>query len=220
MKRKTILLSLVLVLVTVPAFTQDSRLELMGWITSADFSGEDEDDENNVGDRFSLDFDSAKGYGAAIRFYWTPSISTEVAASVIKPDANFVFPISGGNLGTSQDLELLPITAVIQFHLRGERRFDPYIGGGVGYLLIDDITNLDDFADADVGAIDLDDDYGFVVNAGVGFRLTPNFSINLDAKYISLDSEAQVTFVRGDFVEKRELAIDPLIISGGIGFRF
>jgi len=207
-------LALLLSLVATSTTAQDRRFEIVGSAVLIDPSGNDETDE------FSLDFGSASGYGLGLNFWLSPRISVAAAASVVKPDANFSFFNTLDTISSSQGLDLIPITGLLRLHFFRESRFNPYLGAGVGYVLFDDVSDIGDLADADVGAISFKDDYGFVGNAGIDLRFGRRFSLNVDAKYLPLKSDTEVTFVRGDFVQKQELTIDPLIVSAGIGINF
>ncbi|HXI14236.1 MAG TPA: OmpW family outer membrane protein [Thermoanaerobaculia bacterium] len=214
MRTTIFVLGLLVSFVAASMSAQERRFEIVGSAVFIDPSGKDETDE------FSLDFGSASGYGLGLNFWFSPRVSVAAAASVVKPDANFSFFNTSDGIDSSQGLELIPITGLVRLHFFRESRFNPYLGAGVGYVLFDDVSDIGDLSDADVGAINFKDDYGFVGNAGLDVRFGRRFSLNVDAKYLPLKSDTEVTFVRGEFVQKQELSIDPLIVSAGIGFSF
>jgi len=70
--------------------------------------------------------------------------------------------------------EMMPVTAVLQFHFAPNGRFDPYFGAGAAYVLIDDVDTPDELNNIDFERLDFDDDVGLALNAGLGIRLTDN----------------------------------------------
>lgn len=212
---KRILLPLLLLTFPVAAFAQNSMLDLTGRLVWADPQGKNdfEDDESN------FDLDSSEGYGVAVNIHWGERISTEVGAYSVDSDATLDTPVTGVNLGS---LEMIPITATLQYHLMGASRIDPYIGGGVAYVLFDELSS-NDLRELDIEAIDFEDDFGYLANAGLSLGLTSNIAVNVDAKWISVSSATIARPVGGvDDVEGEEVEIDvdPLLISAGITFRF
>lgn len=212
---KRILLPLLLLTFPVTVFAQNSMLDLTGRLVWADPQGKNdfEDDESN------FDLDSSEGYGVAVNIHWGERISTEVGAYSVDSDATLDTPVTGVNLGS---LEMIPITATLQYHLMGASRIDPYIGGGVAYVLFDELSS-NDLRELDIEAIDFEDDFGYLANAGLSLGLTSNIAVNVDAKWISVSSATIARPVGGvDDVEGEEVEIDvdPLLISAGITFRF
>lgn len=212
---KRILLPLLLLTFPVAAFAQNSMLDLTGRVVWADPQGKNdfEDDQSN------FDLDSSEGYGAALNIHWGERISTEVGAYSVDSDATLDTPVTGVNLGS---LEMIPLTATLQYHLMGASRIDPYIGGGVAYVLFDELSS-NDLRELDIEAIDFEDDFGYLANAGLSLGLTSNIALNVDAKWISVSSATIARPVGGvDDVEgdKVEIDIDPLLISAGVTLRF
>jgi outer membrane protein W len=195
-----------------PLFAQSRSVDVTGWLSRVDPHG-----DNNFGTQVrSLDFDSANGYGAAVNVFWGNHLSTEFAAYVADSDVR-VRPVGGGN-DINGDLEIIPITATLQYHLMPEGRFDPYIGGGVAYVLFDNVDNTSDLNDVFVGDIDFKDDYGFVANAGLSIDLTSKLALNVEGKYVPVDSAATAHLPSG--TEKVDISVNPLIFSAGLQFQF
>lgn len=215
---KAVRLFLILSLVSlaaVPAFAQSRSVDLTGYVSWMDPSGDNtivDDPDGSI----DLNFDADQGFGLALDVFWSNRISTELAVMKFSPEA--AFEGSGGFEDLiAGDLDMMPITAALRFHFAPESRFDPYLGAGVGYILFDEIdsSNLDDI---DIGALDVDDDYGFLLNAGFSFDITPNFAIVGDAKYVPVESS--INAVGADDAEAIDLEINPLILSAGISFQF
>jgi len=167
-------------------------------------------------DETEFDFDdAATGYGASANIFFGDRLSAEFAIANVSAEASGRRRAVGG--GFTGDVDMMPVTAVLQFHFAPNAFIDPYIGGGAAYVLFDDfetqgISNLD--------RIDIEDDVGFAINAGVGLRLGGRFRANVDAKYIPLEANATaVNVAPGSGVEGR-FNVSPIIISAGVGLSF
>lgn len=218
MKRPLIVLAVLLSLAAVPAFSQSRSVDVTGWVTWVDPSGDNTfDNVNNFGDLDRLEFDTEQGFGAAINVFWTNRISTEFAASVTEPDLDMRFSEPGAP-AIAGSLEMMPITVVLQYHFNPEGRFDPYVGAGAAWVLFDEIES-DNLDDINIDAIDFDDDLGLVLNAGLSFDITPSLALNLDAKYVPVESAATARFgtIESDALD---IEINPLILGLGLQFQF
>lgn len=219
MKKLTLFFVLVLMFVAVPAAAQSRSVDVVGFATWVDLSGEGtfEDDNNSLED-FETEFESDMGYGGAINIFIANRLSVELAASVISPEVNVA---SGGAVSPllAGDLEMMPITGTLQFHLAPDARIDPYIGAGVAYILFDDLDGRDDIDDVTFEAIEFEDDYGFVVNAGIDLGLTEMIALNVDGKYVPVESAARARFASGPGQET-QVDVNPLMLSAGIRLRF
>jgi outer membrane protein len=112
------------------------------------------------------------------------------------------------------DLDIIPITATLQFHFLKESAFSPYIGGGVAYILADDLDSGDLI---EVGPIEIEDEFTWALQAGANINLSRSFAIGLDAKYISYTPGAAPEENREDEID---LDLNPLIFSAGVKFRW
>lgn len=201
-----------LLLVT-PAVAQDRFFDITAnavWLDSTG-AGSFED----LGDPTDIEFDGQLGYGLAANIFFSNRISVEFAISRIDSEAQVRRRRVVGP-AVSRNLEIMPVTAVLQFHFAPRGFIDPYIGAGAAYVLFDDIEangigNLD--------RIDFDDDVGLVVNAGIGIRLGNRFGITLDGKYVPLESSARAVVIGGGETEGR-VDINPIILSAGLTLRF
>jgi outer membrane protein len=211
--------SVLLAAVASPSFAQSRSVDIIGYATWVDPNGDGTIEDANDFDDLDVEFDSEQGFGVAVNVFWSNRISTEFAASVVEPDVAFRSdsPLIGAFSGGS--LEMIPITATLQFHLAPDSRIDPYIGVGAAYVLFDELDERGDLDDVDIESIDFDDDVGLVVNAGVSFDITPSLAIYLDGKYVPVSSAATARFASGPGTES-EIDINPLMLSAGLGFQF
>jgi outer membrane protein W len=176
--------------------------------------------DEGTSDLEQIDFDSEQGWGAAANFHLSRRISFEVAASLVEPDLTARVNEPQVPFEFTEGLQMIPITGILQFHLAPGASFDPYIGAGVAYVLYDDIEGTDELDEIEVERIDFDDDLGYAVNAGVGWYMTRNLGLYLDAKYVLSKSSATAVFTEGPGVDAQEVKVDPLILAAGLTLRF
>lgn len=208
-------LALLLLVSSVPASAQDRFFDLTGYASWVDTSSEGTFDFDGADD-IDVNFDGTLGYGLAANIFLGDRISTEFAITRVENDVTFRTR-AVNNAGTA-GVEMMPITGVLQFHFAPNSFIDPYVGGGVAYVLFDDVDGTDELNNVDFERIDFEDDFGFVVNAGLGIRITENFGLTLDGKYVPLESSATARRTIGD----REATFDmnPVILSAGVSLRF
>jgi outer membrane protein W len=166
-------------------------------------------------DETEFDFDdAATGYGASANIFFGDRISAEFAIANVNAEATARRRAIGGGTG---DVDMMPITAVLQFHFAPNAFIDPYIGGGAAYVLFDDFESQ---GVSNIDRIDIEDDVGFAVNAGVGFRLGGRFGANIDAKYIPLEANATAVNITNGGAAEGRFDVSPIIISAGVSLRF
>jgi outer membrane protein len=207
-----------LLFMAVPMSAQSRGFDLTGYVAWVDTSSEGTFGSNGtVADDLDVNFDGTLGYGIAANIFFSDRISTEFAIVRVDSDVS-VRQRAVNNAGDTQ-AELMPITAVLQFHLAPNGRFDPYVGAGAAYVLIDDVDAPDELSNLDFESIDFDDDVGLALNAGLGIKLTNNLALTLDAKYVPLSSSARA--VRsGSTGADVKFDMNPVILAGGLSLRF
>ncbi|MDX1582942.1 MAG: OmpW family outer membrane protein [Thermoanaerobaculia bacterium] len=217
MKRLTLTILLLSLSLPLQARTLDitarySWIDLSGDTTLENTDPEDIDDVD-------IEFDSETGYGLAVNLFIGNRLSLEASASRFEPEAAATSNNPAIVAGALDNLEVVPLTAVLQLHLFPESTFDPYVGAGIGYVLFDDIEDREDFEQIDIERIDLEDDYGLVFNLGFSWDLMPGLALNVDGKYMPLDSAATVVFLTGP-AEETSFEVNPLILSAGVSIQF
>jgi outer membrane protein len=206
----------VLVFLAVPMSAQSRSFDLTGYAAWVDSSSEGTFNTNTSGTNpIDVNFDGTLGYGLGANIFWGDRISTEFAIVRVNSDVRFRQRAVAN--GDSQ-AEMMPITAVLQFHLAPNGRFDPYIGAGAAYVLIDDVDSPDEINNIDFERLDFQDDVGLALNAGLGIRLTNNLGLTLDAKYVPLESSATAVRTAGN--QEVKFDINPVILSAGLSLRF
>jgi outer membrane protein len=216
MKRAIPITLAVLLLSAVPLSAQSRSFDLTGYASWVDTSSEGTFDDT-TSNPVDINFDGTLGYGVAANVFFGDHISTEFAIVRVNSDVSFRRRAVGGTNGSTQ-AEMMPITAVLQFHLAPNGRFDPYVGAGAAYVLIDDVDTPSELNNLDFEKLDFKDDVGLALNAGLGIRLTNNLGLTLDAKYVPLESSAKA--VRTTGAETVKFDINPVILSAGLSLRF
>jgi outer membrane protein len=208
MRSRTLLnvtLFLTLAVIALPAAAQHHN-DLGLWVAASTTS------ETVDGDA-SLAFEDGRGFGLSLNHFWTSHLSTELGATALSYDGT----IEIGNVEALdlESLDVIAVTGVAQWHFGGAgARIRPYVGGGVAYVMADDLES-NDLDLADIGTVEIDSAVGWVANAGATFALTPRIGIGVDAKYISYRPDSAPA--GGEAVE---LELDPIVVSAGIRFRF
>ena len=114
---------------------------------------------------------------------------------------------------------VLPPTLTLQYHFLPEGKVHPYVGAGVNWTLFYN-EKASDALNAAIGATDvnLSNSWGFALQAGIDFDISEKMFLNLDVKYIDMDSTARLT--TGAAVNTLKANINPLVIGVGVGWRF
>ncbi|OSY89348.1 OmpW family protein [Tenacibaculum holothuriorum] len=142
-------------------------------------------------------------------YFFTENISTELILGTTKHDVKAVKTTLGNvDLG---HVWLLPPTLTVQYHFNLEN-FRPYVGAGANYTI---------FYNADPGAVvdvDYKNSFGYAFQVGFDYDLDDTWFLNLDAKYIGLNTD--VTVNAGAATVPADVDINPLLIGFGLGMRF
>lgn len=122
-------------------------------------------------------------------------------------------------VGKLADLMALPPTLTLQYHFAPEAKVRPYVGAGVNYTVFynEDASRALETA---IGAtkVRADDSFGYALQAGVDIDLSRKVFLNLDVKYIDIDTKA--TLATGSLVNRVDVSLDPLVFGVGLGMRF
>ncbi|SDO07824.1 OmpW/AlkL family protein [Vreelandella arcis] len=112
---------------------------------------------------------------------------------------------------TDGSTEHLPPTLTFQYYPLGgsAARVQPYLGAGINYTHFSDEKT-------DIGAsLELEDSWGVAGQVGVDLLIDDQWALNAAAWYIDIDSDAKINGASAGNVE-----IDPVVVMGGISYRF
>lgn len=104
----------------------------------------------------------------------------------------------------------LPPTLLLQFHPLPDYKVRPYVGVGGNYTIFYSQSGALD-------AFDLNNSFSWAVQAGVDIPLTGRSVLNLDAKYIDLNTDVRLSATGAKLFK---LDINPFVIGAGLGYRF
>ena len=164
------------------------------------------DPKSNNGDIASVDS------GAMLVFNGTYMLTNTVGVELLA-SAPFSHDIDLAADGTKVgETKHLPPTLSLQYHFDTVGDFDPYVGVGINYTLFFDEKTVGPLQGGD---LDLDNSFGAAAQLGFDYQLTESMSLNLDARWIKIETDARLNGADLETVE-----IDPLVYSVTVGWRF
>jgi outer membrane protein len=164
--------------------------------------------------RYEPQFDDGGGIGGAVNIFFTGRISLELKVAglashlqVRRTGSDFV---AIADVGYAQ---IYPITAVVQWHLNENGAIRPYLGAGVGYVVLKNVEKQV------IGArgIEFDNPTGFVVDGGFLVPLSKRWSISADARYTPVETQAEAEFIG---VTSARIDVRPLVLAFGLAYHF
>lgn len=122
-------------------------------------------------------------------------------------------------LGDVIDSKVLPPTLTLQYHFLPDSTIRPYVGVGVNYTYFFDEEVAGSVLDIPGAKVKLDSSWGLAAQAGVDIAINQDWFVNMDVKYIDIDTEAHFS---GTPVGSAKITadIDPFVWGIGIGRRF
>ena len=122
-------------------------------------------------------------------------------------------------VGKLADTMALPPTLTLQYHFAPEAALRPYVGAGVNYTIFYD-EDASSALETAIGAtrVSADDSFGYALQAGFDVDLSERVFLNVDVKYIDIDTTA--TLRTGALVNRVDVSLDPVVVGVGLGMRF
>lgn len=143
-----------------------------------------------------------------LTYFFNKNIAAELFCCFAKFDVEAEGTIAAlGNVG---DTWVFPPIVTLQYHFDAMNGFKPYVGAGVQYIAF-----FSEGSDAALGKLDIDNAFGFALQAGFDMEIGNGLYLNADVKKVWLDTEA--TWASG---HRADVDIDPWIFSVGVGYRF
>ncbi|OZI82454.1 MULTISPECIES: OmpW/AlkL family protein [Bordetella] len=117
-----------------------------------------------------------------------------------------------GGLGKIGSTKHLPPTLSLQWHFLPDSTVQPYVGVGVNYTHFFDTQARGPLSGSD---LDLGDSWGLAGQLGVDVKLSDNWFMNADLRYIDISSKVKL-----DGQRIGTARIDPWVATVGVGYRF
>jgi len=126
--------------------------------------------------------------------------------------------------GTIIETRVLPPALILQYHFSPDAQIRPYVGLGANftYFFSEDATSsLNNGLNGgnDISDVELDSSFGLVGQVGMDYDLGNDMFLNLDMKYMQIDTTATFTSAALGRVEA-DVDINPWVFGIGIGKRF
>ncbi|MDQ1231561.1 OmpW family protein [Sphingomonas sp. SORGH_AS_0879] len=148
----------------------------------------------------------------------TNHLGFELIASTTKHSVSGVRGTTG-SIGKLASTWVLPPTLTAQYHFMPTRHVRPYVGAGVNYTIFWN-ESASDGLQAAVGPtkVHLKDSIGWAAQAGVDMDITRRVFLNLDIKYIDIDTTARLDNAALGR-QRVNVSLDPLVFGIGLGVR-
>lgn len=139
-----------------------------------------------------------------VSYFWTKNIATEL---VLTYPQDIDIKVGGTKQGT---IKALPPSLMLQYHFTDLGAFKPYVGVGLNYTIFTKRSNiLGGAASVDSSSV------GFAAQAGLDYLIDKHWSLNLDVKYIQMDTDVTVGGTKIGSV-----GLNPITAGIGVGYRF
>jgi outer membrane protein len=206
-------IALLTLLVAAPLVAQ-RRIDFLIDAEGARRTGQNESFTPGV--RFDPQFGTGGGAGVGLNCFLSDHVSVEMKAAAL--ESRLRVRIVGTDFIATSDLgraQIFPISAVLQWHLSEHGTIRPYLGAGVAHVILHDVNHS---VSGTATGIHFKDPTGLVVDGGLEFNLSKRFGIYGDARYIPVETKSTASFIGTAAAVK--MNVRPLIVSGGIAWRF
>ena len=147
----------------------------------------------------SQDHGTLEGYGIRLGWNLAGPLALDVRASHLEAESD------------DRQTTLIPLEAALVWRFRGFQRLSPYLGGGIGYYLMD--AEFDDTESWD----DSEKVAGYFALAGLGLDLGP-VDLFAEARYHLVGTDDEIRWRGSDVEEKNSL--DGPAFSAGLKLGF
>ncbi|MDO7835996.1 OmpW family outer membrane protein [Sphingobium sp. HBC34] len=168
------------------------------------------------GERVSVD--NAVAPEVDVTYMASDHVGFELIAATTKHSASGRTGTTG-SLGRLASTWVLPPTLTAQYHFAPGAKVRPYVGAGVNYTLFYN-EKASNVLEGAVGKtkVHMSDSFGWAGQAGVDIQLNDRMFLNLDIKYIDIDTTARLSTTAAG-VQKVRVHLDPFVFGVGVGFK-
>jgi outer membrane protein len=156
--------------------------------------------------------------GLEVGYFVTPNIAIELSTGVppiwhLKATGLPNEAALGTNLLGS--VRAGPLNALLRYQFNQFGPIQPYFGAGVGYAFV-----LANISDGILSNFSVDQNFGFVLQAGADWMLTPNWGVFVDGKKVFISTDAQGFELNTTVPVRAHIQVDPWLVSTGITFKY
>lgn len=140
-------------------------------------------------------------------YFFTDNIAVE---GILGTSKHEVSAKGAGGSTRVLDTWVVPPVVTLQYHFNPKGRVSPYVGAGVNAMIFyggEDKSGFD---------VDLDNGFGYALQAGVDIAIKGDWSANVDVKKVFFETDADIN----NGALKSDVTLDPWVISAGITRRF
>lgn len=161
------------------------------------------DNGSILGGAGQVDIGNRFGPSVNIAYFFTPNWAVDLLGGA---PFKHTIRVNGGRAGSAQHL---PPILSLQYHFLPESKIRPFVGVGVNYTMLfrSKLDSGDHLA--------LSNSWGPAFQLGVDYALGGGWQVGADLRYARIRSD-----VRINGAEVGTVAIDPLVYSLNVGYRF
>lgn len=154
-----------------------------------------------------LGYEFADGWAARLALAPPPTVTVFAGGSL----KGYTPPLSG----TIGKAKIAPVVMTMTYSPGNFRGLTPYVGAGVNYTIVMKTW------DGDVASIKAKNAWGSALEAGADWSIDSRWSLYMDARklYVKTTGTGFVPALGGMPV-RGKVALDPLLVSAGVGYRF
>lgn len=164
------------------------------------------------------------GYALGLTFDYMITNNWSVELLLALPYFKHDIKADGGDLealGVDKiaEIKMLPPTLLGQYHFQTGTNWTPYVGAGVTYFwVLDESNELPSLGlGADQADVSVSNAWGVGGQVGVDWFLNNDWLINFSARYVWLETDAEV---KGVTKKVDNVKINPVILGLHVGYRF
>lgn len=178
------------------------------------------DDVLGAGTNTPVDVSDDTSIELDLTYMVNPNVGLELIFTTTTHDITAEGNISA--LGTIAQTSVLAPTMTLQYHFLPASQFRPYIGAGFNYTMFYDEKTTDSLTNglmASSSGLELEDSFGYAVQAGIDMDISNGWFLNADIKYLNIETKATVK-ANNTTAAEFNLDVNPFIYGIGIGKKF
>ena len=172
-------------------------------------------ESENIAGLGKVEADSAWSLGLSFTYMATGNIGVTVLGAW--PFEHDIEGSSGAldDLGKVAKTKHLPPTVTAEYHFDlANKRLHPFVGAGLNYTYFFDEDTKGALSGTD---IDIDNSWGWALDAGLDYELDNNWTIGAQVYYINIETEAKLEAVGNN---KYDVDINPWVFFLNVGRKF